>query len=142
MKKLFVLVMLVAIVGCSSMTNQLSVCDTITQPSYLCEIANKNNIRIEDVGNILMVANLLAIDQGVYTTAQALSEMKSIRDFLDNPVSYLAVLNLVTDSTSKYPGLFIVASIYIKQFNSSRIMYSKDQAILRSWLDLQIETLG
>lgn len=118
-----------------------SVCDGLTEKSYLCEAADKSGAKLEDIGNVLIVANAVAIGQGVYTKEQALKVMVDIRSRLDFPVSYLFIRSMVTDATSRYPGLFEVAAIYLAQFNSPRIMYGKDREILTSWLDQQIKLL-
>ena len=140
--KRYILIALVFILsGCISMGNLPSVCDTATD-SLLCDISVKNNVRLEDIGNVLIVTNAIAIGEGVYSQESALIAMKEIRGLLDGPVSYTAFRSGVFTIVDKYPGVLEVASIYFSQLTgNTQTMYPADREILISWLDSRIKTL-
>ena len=54
------------LVGCLG-NDRPSVCTDITEPSLLCEIAVKHGVRLETVGNTLIIVNSVAIAKGVYS---------------------------------------------------------------------------
>lgn len=143
MKKSFLILLLIAVmmtVGC--VFNDLpSVCDQLEDKSYLCEIAQKHDIRLESVGTILVVANAVAIGEGVYTSTDALQVMQSIRCVLDQPISYLFFKDKVQGLTEKYPGLLEIADIYLNEFMSTQTMFVRDREILQGWLDKRIARL-
>lgn len=148
MKRHMVLLTLMAalviagLAGCSLATAP-SVCDSITAgDSHLCAIAGKTGVRLEDIGNTLIVANAVAIGSGAYTQDQARLVLQGLRASLDSPLSYLAMQDELRQVLSKYPGLFIVATIYLDQFGVDQVISPVDTGILKSWLDRQIATLA
>lgn len=120
-----------------------SVCDTLESPSYLCDISKKYGVRLEDVGNGLIIANAVAIGQGLYTKEQALVVLMEIRVFLDNPISYAAFKAHVYEQMDAYPGLLEVATVYFSELGeNTMIMFKADRDLLAGWLDKQIGILG
>lgn len=128
--------------GCGMMSEAPSVCDSIAAgDSHLCTIAAKTGMRLEDIGSTLIVANAVAIGSGAYTQDQARQVLVGLRAGLDNPISYLAMQGAVRQALDKYPGLFIVATAFLNQFNVDQVIGPVDSGILKSWLDRQIATL-
>ena len=144
MKKLLLLTIAIALLatGCISLGPQTSICDDVKTGSYLCQVADDNDTRIEDVGNLLIIANSVAIGQGAYTREEALVTLRHIRRQLDHPVSYLFIRDAVISATSSYPGLFEVATLYMMQFDRPQLMFVRDRMILTRWLDNYITMLG
>lgn len=137
-KTILSLAILLALTACATGP---SICDD-TEDSYLCQIAEQNNVQLEDIGNVLIVANTVAIGNGRYTQAQAVEVLKEFRSRLEHPISYSFFRDTVRDRIESYPGLIEVADIYLSEFvGMYRIMYSADRTILIGWLDQQIERL-
>jgi hypothetical protein len=140
------LVMLAAVwlaPGCAGLKTLPSVCDDLQTPSKLCEVSKKYGVRIEDIGNGLIIANAVAIGQGVYTKDEALKVMKEIRAVLDNPVSNAFFKAQVYLKVDTYPGLLEVASAYFSELGSlTQMMYAEDRRLLVGFLDQQIKILG
>jgi len=130
--------------GCASVGTRPSVCDTITEPSLLCEYSAEIGVRLEDVGTGLIVANAANIGLfKLYTTEQAVKVMKEIRAILDNPVSYAYFKGQIDQRLSQYPGLLQVAEAFFDTLGAqTQIMYRTDRDILIGFLDKQIEILG
>lgn len=145
MKKTIIIgFLLFLLAGCAGL-QRASVCDTIVGPSELCQIAAKqgNGVRLDDVGDLLIVANVAAIEAGFYTREKAIQVLEELRDILENPVSYAWFKGQVYLRVDQYPGLLEVATVYFSELGSlSRIMYASDQRILRDYLEKQIKVLG
>ncbi len=144
MKKiLFVLffIIMMMITGCGTLPTTTDVCSTTTEPSFLCEMASKNDVKLEQIGMTLVLVNAVAIGEGAYSREDAVKVLKSIRDNIEYPVSYMFFRDEIKWRLEKYPGLFIAAEIYLNQMDSTKIMYPFDRAILQSWLDTQIRSL-
>ncbi|MCK5602634.1 hypothetical protein KAR91_12210 [Candidatus Pacearchaeota archaeon] len=142
MKKLLALVFTLVLLTSCATANLPSVCDNIEEgQSYLCQVAEKRDVRLEDIGNVLIVANAVSIGEGWYSGQNAIDVMREIRSALDSPVSYLYFKAKVEVTTKKYPGLLEVAEIYLGEFTSSKIMYTRDRQILIDWFDNRIERL-
>lgn len=124
-----------------SQKKQKSICNIIVEPSYLCELAETNNITLEDVGAVIIVSNSIAIAEGAYSVQDSIKVFKNLRNILENPVSYLFFRSQINKSLIKYPGLFIVADSYLDELKSPKIMYSLDRAMLRSWIDKKVRGL-
>ena len=129
--------------GCAGIGTRPSICDTLTEPSQLCWLSEKYNVRLEDIGNGLIVANAVAIVQGVYTKEDAIAVMRDIRAILDNPVSYAFFKTGVDARVAFYPGLLEIATVYFSELGGvTQIMYRTDRDILIGFLDKQIKMLG
>ena len=126
--------------GCGIMSGP-SVCDDTTEASILCDLSAKAGVRLENVGNMLIIVNAVAIGEGAYSTDDALGVLEGLRGFVDNPVSYLSIKNEVVNVVSKYPGLFTLTGIYLQGFNSPAVLSEKDRRILTVWLDNRIRGL-
>uniref|UniRef100_A0A6H2A4Q1 Uncharacterized protein n=1 Tax=viral metagenome TaxID=1070528 RepID=A0A6H2A4Q1_9ZZZZ len=134
--------LLAVIIGCANMPALPSACDSQTE-SMLCDLSKKYNVRLEDIGNGLIIANAIAISQNLYTKEEAVSVMKDIRAILDNPISYAFFKTEVYKHVDAYPGLLEVASIYFAELGAvSKMMYAADRKILIGWLNQQIKILG
>lgn len=139
MRKFFALIMALCLfVGCAGLP---SVCDDITEGSILCKISKEQGVRLEDVGNVLIIANAIAIGEGAYSIEQAIDVMKKIRALLDDPISYIGFKNGLKSTMTKYPGLIEIGSIYIDQFTGTRLMSNTDSEMLITFLDNRIKNM-
>ncbi len=130
-------------VGCSGLPKLPSACDKLTERSYLCEICKKNGVRLEDVGNGLIIANAIAIGQGLYSKADALAVFKELRAVLNDPVSYAFFKAKVDEKMARYPGLIEVAVVYFNELSAlDDVMFTGDKLLLIGWMDQQIRLLG
>jgi len=117
MKKIILLTCFVFIfTGCSLKGLFPSDCDEVTEYSLLCDLADRLNTRIEDMGNSLIIVNSVLIGEGVYTKEQALEVAFNMKSFLKNPVTWLAFGDELRASTEKYPGLYDISELYIAEF--------------------------
>jgi len=137
-----VFMFLCLIFGCAHLPGAPSVCDDIKGRSLLCQMSEQSGVALEDIGNAFVIANAVAIGEGLYTKDQALDVMQEFLRFLEAPVSYVFVRNTVKQYTDKYPGLLVVSQMYVDRFISGRIMYKDDQEILKAWLAKQVKTLS
>ncbi len=120
-----------------------SVCDTReNQRSYLCEAADSLDVRLEDAGNILMVASAVAIEEGSYTKEQAVKVMEDLLTLVERSPSYMYLTKMVWSKVDDYPGLFMVAEVYLSAMDRSQIISNYDRDILTAWLEKQIAILG
>ncbi len=120
-----------------------SVCDNRGgERSYLCEAADSLDVRLEDAGNILMVANAVAIQEGSYTREQAVKVMKDLLSLVERSPSYMYLAKIVWSKVDDYPGLFIVAESYLSAMTRPQIISNYDRDILTVWLQRQIVILG
>ena len=131
---------MISLIGCAGQLP--SVCDQITEPCRLCDLSRKYNVRLEDIGAGLIIANAVAIGEGLYTKQEALEVVQALRSILDNPVSYVYFRDEVYRYVNAYPGLLEVATAYFNDIGSlTQVMYAKDRAILSEFLDQQIQGL-
>lgn len=125
-----------AMVNCAGFANLPSVCDDLKE-SVLCDLAAENNIRLEDIGAVLIVANYAAIGQGYYTKEQASAVMTELRDLLKNPVSWTVFKVQVYAQVDA--GIIKVADDYFSLLKSyTEMMYNEDRRILIDFLNDQI----
>jgi len=140
MKSIIMLICCLFLTGCNGGP---SICDTRgDQESYLCEIAESMGARLEDTGNILMVANLVAIDSGKYTREDAQQVFMTLHGMLEKSPSYGFIRAEILKRFNKYPGLFIVAGVYMDQMDKPQIISNFDRNLLLSWTEKQIALLG
>jgi hypothetical protein len=140
----FVGMALVAIMlatGCGILNNLPSVCDDKSSPSLLCDVAEKNDIRLESAGLGIIIVNAALIGEGVYTREQAVSVLIEVRNVFEKSVSYVFARGEMNKALNKYPGMVEVASMFLNEFDSSKIMYRKDREIMITWLDNRIKSL-
>lgn len=129
--------------GCSHFSDLPSVCDTIpSEESVLCDMAKERDIRVEDIGTVFIVANAVAIGEGLYTKEQAIEICRELRDLFDDPITYVTFKASVMDKVDKYPGLLDVALSYLGVFNFDVDIYPIDRQLIVDWLDEQILRLG
>lgn len=142
MKKFLVLLVTVTMLSaCTALTKKPSVCETQEGPSYLCEVAAKNHMRIEDVGNSLIVANALAISAGYYSPHQAIVVLEDVRSVLDRPVSYAFFKGELRRAAGVNPGMIDILGVFVDDLISSRVMYTRDRVMLQNWINARIESL-
>jgi len=127
MKKLFLMCIIVsttfmfAFAGCSLKGILPSDCDDVVEQSFLCDLADRFDTRIEDIGNGLIVINSVLIGEGVYSKEQALEVASGMKTFLKDPVSWLDFGNELKKRTEKYPGLYDISELYIAEFSKSTL---------------------
>ena len=132
------------IFGCAMLSPGPSVCEDIEQPSVLCAMVEQvggGKLKLEDIGNGLVIVNAIALAEGLYTKDEAITVLTDLRSILDNPVSYLFFQTALKKYVSAYPGLLQIANVYIDQFTITQTMYKTDRDLLISWLTTQIEGL-
>lgn len=121
-----------------------SVCDTTPDgDSVLCSIATKNNLRLESVGDILMVVNLRAIKEGAYTAEGATKVFERFRKAINTQVSTTMLRDAVMRYVAEYPELLIVSG-YLNYLGDTtvQLIKEKDVEMLNSWIDQQVRMMG
>jgi len=144
---LFLCTLAITFTGCANLPIRAlpSVCDTqITAEgkSYLCEISNKYNIRLEDVGNGIILVNHLVIEAGVYSKEDALIVIEDIKSLLESPISYIAFKMNIYEYIDASPSLLNIMDIYIDEFISEEYMLKRDRKYLIFWLNQNIDLLN
>jgi len=142
--KYITLFALLAMVGCAGMQTLPSICDTIEpSESVLCSIAERSGVRLEDMGTVLILANMVAIKEGLYTKADAIDVLSELHALLDKgALSYVMYRKEIYKYIADYPGLISVAEEYLSQFAGYyQFIYTKDRDILRGWIDKRIAEL-
>lgn len=136
MKRLLILIMLAGfLAGC--MGQLPSVCDNQTE-SVLCDVAERYNVRLETVGDILMVVNLRAIKEGVYTKSQARGALLSMKEAY-HAANFTAtdLKALILEYVDEYPELILVVQ-YVGYFDMPDVLRVKDVEFLDSYIDQQL----
>ena len=131
-------------VGCVPSTLP-SICDDLgDQPSILCDLTKDENsvfygVRLEDIGNALIVANAIAIGQNLYTREDATTVLDVFIALLQDPVTSGATfVTEVLDITNEYPGLFEVATVYLSELRlQTQPFLAADRDILSKLLTKQ-----
>ena len=148
MKK-FIILLSVLLIGCAAIGIKPppSVCDNITPgESLLCDLAKKNDLHLETVGNILMLCNFAAIEEGTYKADEALAVLKRVRAAVAFQSSGAALVKIVMSALESRPMLamagIMVISPYLSYLDTPDIIKAKDQELLNIWLDQQIKILG
>lgn len=129
--------------GCATWTTAPSVCDNPPGKSYICDIANDLDIRIETVGQTLIAINAANIGLwNLYTVEQAVDVMQNIRGILDEPISYTFFIFEVEQYIRQYPGMIDVAKDFLKELDKLiEPIAAFDRTLLIYWLDEQIVSL-
>ncbi len=138
---LWVAVLLSLVAACEFPGKRPTICDRVEGPSILCQVAEKNGVRLEDVGTGLILVNAVAISEGVYTKSDAKNVLGKILQALDGPVTYVFFKEHIIRSTEAFPGLLDVATVYLEEFSLSKKMHDADRDILRVWLTNRIKSL-
>jgi len=154
MKKFIILPLLliflsVSFIGCAAIGIKppSSVCDNIAPgESLLCDLAKKNDLHLETVGNILMLCNFAAIEEGLYKADDALAVLKNVKTAVAFQPSGAALVKIVMSALDSRPMLamagIMVISPYLGYLDTPDIIKIKDQELLNIWLDQQIELLN
>ena len=149
MRKLMILMFVFLFAGCAilGIKPPPSVCDGIASgESLLCDTARKNDLHLETVGNIIMLVNLSAIEDGSYKASEALSVLRSVKIAAAAGPSGAALVNIVTAALAGKPSLtaagIMVLSPYLSYMNTVSPIKAKDQELLNFWLDQQINLLN
>ena len=135
--------------GCATMgewwTGRASVCDSVEGKSYLCETAEQVGIKVEDAGAIIIIANEVAIAEGLYTKDQ----FNEVIHFILDTLQYTGERDLPTfeqlrakikEALTKYPGLVTVVQKYMDMFlNESGVIPAADREIITNWLVKQLK---
>lgn len=146
MKKLFFVLVLVAFtfLGCvqdGTMPAFPSACDSVEGPSRLCELAAENNVNLSVVADGLGLANIIAIEKGLYEKEQAIKVLVGLRAFMESPVSYAAFRAELTETIKTYPYLLNTADRYLGMMVETQIMRRADSDLIKGWLDRLIAGL-
>ena len=140
-------VMIVCIIVCLFMTgcftaNLPSVCDTAPADSVLCKISNESDkIRLEDIGNGMIIVNTILISEGVYSKEDAATVLTGLIDALEKSLTYAVFKDIVLEYTAEYPELVQIAGIYLDEFSVSRLMSDFDRNILLKWANNRLNNL-
>lgn len=118
-----------------------TVCDSITGESYLCKIAEKTGIAVEDIGNSLIIFNAVAINQGIYTKDQAKAVLVRLQTGLDEGITYTIFKKKFMKYVGDYPGLLDVLKVYVNEFEQNIPITPTDKEILATWLANRIKAL-
>lgn len=135
------IILAILFASCSTFKHKPSVCDGNLEPSLLCAIAVEHEAQLEEIGAILIVANAVAIGEGLYTRTDALKVLRKIQVIIDQPISYVYLLSVLNEAVDRYPGLFEVADLYLEQLDDPRIMSNFDRRILQIWIAKRIRGL-
>lgn len=138
----FVLIISMLLTGCGTMGEMYpNRCDTIESPSRLCTIAENRGMNLSMIADGLGLANLVAIEKGLYTKDQARSALVKLRLIFESPVSYAGFRLHLTKITEGYPLLFNTVQAYLDLLVDTRIMYKADQDLIKGWIDRLILSL-
>lgn len=133
--------LLALFVACAGVQRQPSVCDDLTD-SFLCATVQKVNLemginmRLEDAGRALTLANSAAIATGQYTKADALIVVDAMLAVLSGDApSFETFGGTLKEYSEKYPGLFDeVVGPYISEFVAyGGLIPAGDLGILRDY---------
>jgi hypothetical protein len=140
MKKILVMFAILAVCTFGCAIDGPSVCDDIEQgESVLCDAMKDSKYRIEDVGNALIVANIIAIGEGVYTREDAVELCEDVITLLENPLEFVSIRKL----NEKYPGLLDIVQIYVgSSFDIDMGLYPTDRKILIKWFKARIDSMS
>lgn len=147
MKKILLTLIAICFLGaCSHLPFPLgpSICDTVPQgDSVLCDITTKNDLHLEAIGDILMVANLRAIKGGTYTADEAKEVFEKFRLAINTELSTAMLKDQVMRYVADYPELLLVSG-YLNYLDSVsvQLLKPKDVELLNSWIDKQISMMG
>jgi hypothetical protein len=143
MKKLFLLLTIFALCACATLGLQKppSVCDNLSaDESVLCDLATKYDLHLETVGDLFLVFNLRAINQGAYQAADALEVLGDMEALLDVFATPADLRGLVLGHVSDYPEL-ILLSPYLAYMDVPTPITAKDADMLRWWVGKNRELL-
>ncbi|MCG8643357.1 MAG: hypothetical protein MI862_26760 [Desulfobacterales bacterium] len=143
------LICLLALWGCESNSSGVfgaiklpDACDMVEGPSKLCDLAAENNVNLSMVADGLGLANIIAIEKGLYTEEQAVSVLVGLKAFMENPVTYAAFKTELTDTIAAYPYMLQTVDRYVNALVSTQIMFPEDQRLIMGWLDRLIAGLS
>lgn len=137
MKKIILLLVCLTLLSSCSLfhKNKNSICQTIKEPSYICKIANKNKVDIEEVGKIIKIANTLLIIENKYTAKQAIEVLKDVKSVLNSSISYIEIYSRISNIKFKYPELFIIMDCYFDEFQTTLVLTDFDKKLLNNYID-------
>lgn len=138
MKKIIFIVCILVCVLYSCNSNGPSICDTI-ENSYLCEMANKTGIKLESVGNGLIVMNNIAISSGYITSVKYNDILIKIRQSLDEPITYVLFKDKIIKYADKYPKTLSIGKKYVQLFELNKNISESDKMLIKYWIDRQIK---
>jgi hypothetical protein len=139
MKKLFILAVCLTLFSCAGLPKQKSVCDDMIEPSVLCELAGKYDIRLETAGDIILVVNLRAIKLGAYEQYQAARFFNDLKHELNtSPVAAADLKKWVLQHVAEIPELLLV-SPYLTYMETPQLLTNKDIEMLNWWIDYNLQ---
>jgi hypothetical protein len=110
--------------------------ESISGDSVLKNIAVAHGLCLEDVGDILIIANTFAINKNLYTRVQATAVVHHWIVALNSEgMTYNLFRKKIYRYVKQYPGLFEIADIYLLHFGKiSSPILPKDKELLNDWL--------
>jgi hypothetical protein len=138
---LLVLVYISVFFGCAGLQRPPSICDDMPPgESVLCDIANRYGVRLETVGDVLLVLNLQLIKEDLYKAKEARRFFDDVRKHLDGPITAQDLKTLALYHISESPAL-LIASSYIAYLNVPQLLTAQDVAMLQWWIDYNLQLI-
>lgn len=143
-KVMLALIGLLIMQGCSGspLKAPVSVCAKIPfGESVLCDLAQKSNVTLEVVGDLIMVINLRAIKEEVYSADDARKVLETIKKAIAvQSLTASDLRSLILKYVDDYPELILV-SRYIYKLDTPQVLTQTDRQMLRDWCDQQLALL-
>lgn len=120
----------------------VSVCAEIPPgESVLCDLAEKSNVTLEVVGDLIMVINLRAIKEKAYSADDARKVLETIKKAIAvQSLTASDLRSLILKYVDDYPELILV-SRYIYKLDTPQVLTQTDRQMLRDWCDQQLALL-
>jgi hypothetical protein len=143
MKKLIAVLFCLSLVGCTGIKQPPSICDNMESgQSVLCDLANRYDLRLETVGDVLLAVNLRVVGQiDGYGKQEALIFFNRLKDLINTaPISAEGLQKWVITKAVDIPELMIV-SPYIVLLNVPDLLTPTDIQNLNWWIDLNLKMI-
>jgi hypothetical protein len=118
--------------SCITLPVRSSICDNITTQSVLCEISNKYDIRLEDVGMSLVIINAVSIHEELYTSIDAIYVIEKLLESLNGSITYEFFKEKIFYYTNTFPGLLSTTKNILNDFGINNYITDTDKQILRN----------
>ena len=144
MNKITIFLIIFLTIFSSCQFSKKSICTYIKDPCFICDVANSQNVNINDFALFIETINLVAISKDEYKAQDAINELNKIKNVLDTNINYMVFKNIIYDLILKNPTLYIISKkygFYIDAFNSQEIIDSKSKEILINWIDSIIKDM-
>lgn len=137
------ILLVVFFLGCATLNQGPSVCETAPPESLLCKLAERLGMNLETLGESLQFASAVGIELGQYTVQDAIEVAKGLKENLQDPnITDIGFKKALAKYGKRHPLVVMTANKYFKSFDTGMKIPQWDIDTMIKWLDETLALYG